>query len=78
MVEISDERSVSVLDILAWDERYVEYLGDKELLSVWKAYMDNLIVLDINVEDIQRSIKSYKEMSSKRKEQLDVLSVQTE
>ena len=78
MVEVETGVYYPIMDFISWNDAYAKAYCDPQTYEVWKAYMSQLIILDINVDDIKRSIKAYTAGSEKRKEQLNVLSLQKE
>lgn len=74
LVEISDTRTISVMELIAYTREDIVKLNDLELLNVWEAYMEEVDIEDLNVSDIMACVKQYKMMGEERKNR--VLSLQ--
>lgn len=74
LVEIDDDRYISVADLLSYDKSDVEKLDDQALLNVYNNYMSSIDIEDVNIIDIMLSLKQHSEHMKKKKEQLNVLS----
>lgn len=69
VVYISEEDFIPVLEILSYSKEEVEKSKDIEFKEVWKTYMDNVEITDLNLENLMTISKEYIE-SRKRKEAL--------
>lgn len=74
LVEISDTRTISVMELIAYTREDIVKLNDLELLNVWEAYMEEVDIEDLNISDIMACVKQYKMMGEERKNR--VLSLQ--
>lgn len=75
LVEIEDNRFISVVDLISYSRDDVEKMGDAALLLVWENYMSMIDLRDMNITDILECVKAHKSVVDRRKEQLDVLLV---
>lgn len=76
LVEVDETTYISVAELISYSEEDIKKMEDEALKNVWYAYMDNVDIMDLNFVDLQECVRSYLSQSEKRKEQLDVLSVQ--
>lgn len=75
LVEVEEDRFISVVDLISYTRKDVEQMNDPALLTVWENYMDQIDVQDINVADIFECVKAHDFVNKKREEQLGVLSL---
>ena len=75
LVEVDDNRYVSVMDLIAMSEDEVRESKDEALIIAYTNYMGLVDIEDMNISDIMECVRQYKGLASKRKGQLDVLSV---
>ena len=74
LVEINDDRSISVVELISMTKEDVHRSDDLELISVWEAYMEEVDVEDVNISDIMACVKQYKMFGEERRNR--VLSLQ--
>lgn len=75
LVEVDDDRYISVMELIGMEENEVVATKDDPLIKVWKAYMSQIDIEDINISDIMDCVRKHNASMALRKEQLDVLSV---
>lgn len=75
LVEIDDDRSISVVDLISMTKEDVENEKDPALMNVWENYMSQIDLQDLNVIDIMEAVKQHRIILKQRKEKLDVLSL---
>lgn len=75
LVEIDDERFISVVDLISYSREDVIAMHDPDLLSVWDNYMNQIDVHDMNFTDILDCVRAHNRVVKKREEQLGVLSI---
>ena len=75
LVEVEDDRYISVFDLLSYERDELETSRDTALLNVYDIYMEQIDLQDVNLMDIMESAKSHKAKLDKDKEKLDVLRV---
>lgn len=75
LVEVDDERFISVLELIGMTRDEVVSTGDSALLTVWDAYMSQIDLQDLNITDVMECVRQYQSIEKKREEQLGVLSI---
>lgn len=75
LVEVEDDRYISVFDLLSYERDELETSKDTALLNVYDIYMEQIDLKDVNIMDIMASAKRHKEKLDRDKEKLDVLRV---
>lgn len=75
LVEIDDERFISVVDLISYSREDVIAMHDPDLLSVWDNYMNQIDIHDMNFTDILDCVRAHNRVVKKREEQLGVLSI---
>ena len=75
LVEIDDERTIAVVDLISYTREDVVQLNDEALLNVWDNYMCQIDLQDLNIADILESVRTRNAIKKKREEQLGVLSL---
>lgn len=75
LVEIEDNRYISVMDIIGYTREEIEHSGDIPLLIAYDAYMSQINLEDINIVDIMECVKAHNDIVKRRESQLGVLSV---
>ena len=73
LVEVEENRYISVMDLISMTEDEVRKTEDQALITVWIAYMEQIDLEDMNLLDIMESVRRYGEVIKKREEQLGVL-----
>lgn len=76
LVEIDDNRFVSVDELIGYSREELLTAQDPALLEAYDAYMAQIDLTDLNILDILECARTYKAVRDKKKEQYDVLSVQ--
>lgn len=75
LIEVEDNRFISVVDLISYSREDVERTGDTALYQVWVNYMSQIDLRDMNITDILECVRTHTSVVNRRKEQLDVLSV---
>lgn len=75
LVEVDDDRFVSVVDLISYSREDLLALNDAALMQVWENYMGQIDLRDMNITDIMDCVRTHRTVVSKRKEQLDVLCI---
>lgn len=75
LVEVDDDRFISVVDLMSHSREDIIALNDAALLVVWENYMSQIDIHDMNITDILECVKAHQSVVTRRKEQLDVLSI---
>lgn len=75
LVEIEDNRFISVVDLISLSAEDVAALNDPPLLTVWENYMSQIDMQDMNITDILECVKTHNAVTAKREAQLGVLSL---
>ncbi len=75
LVEVDDERWISVIELIGMTREDILATGDTALLTVYDAYMSQIDLEDLNIADIMDCVRRYQSIERKSKEQLDVLLV---
>jgi hypothetical protein len=75
LVEVDDERYISVMDLIGMSKDEVDKTGDTALQNVWEVYMSQIDLQDINIIDIMECVKQHQNIVRVREEQLGVLSL---
>lgn len=75
LVEIDDERYISVMELIGMTKDEVAKSEDTALQNVWEAYMSQIDLQDLNIIDIMECVKQHQSIVNKREEQLGVLSL---
>lgn len=75
LVEIEDNRYISVMDIIGYTREEIEHSGDIPLLIAYDTYMSQINLEDINIVDIMECVKAHNDIVKRRESQLGVLSV---
>ena len=75
LVEVEENRYISVMDLISMSEEEVNRTGDQPLITVWRAYMEQIDLEDMNLLDIMESVRRYGDVVKKREEQFGVLSL---
>lgn len=60
LVEIDDERVISVSDLISLTSEEVAASGDLALQTCYNAYMDNVDIQDMKIADIMNGLRTYK------------------
>lgn len=76
LVEIDDERTISVMDLIGMSEDEVTKTNDEALIGVWKVYMSQIDLEDMNIADIMDCVKRHNAVVKNREDKLGVLSIQ--
>lgn len=69
VVEVSDEEVIPVLDVLSWEESDLEGCS-QEYKDIYHAYMDNVVLESLDVQEIINLSKSYKQSKEKKLKRL--------
>ena len=69
VVEISDDEVIPVLDLLSYDERDVVKCS-QEFKDAYYAYMDNIVLESVDVQDIIHMSRNYKKLHDAKMERL--------
>lgn len=75
LVEVEDNRYISVMDLISMTADEVNRTGDQALISVWGAYMEQIDLEDLNLLDIMESVKKYGDVVKNREAKFGVLSL---
>lgn len=75
LVEVDDDRFISVVDLISYSREDVLAMNDAPLLAVWDNYMDQIDIHDMNITDILECVRAHNSVVEKRGEQLGVLSL---
>lgn len=75
LVEVEDNRFVSVMELIGYTREEVVGLKDIALLTAYDAYMSQIDIQDLNIIDILSSVRDYQKVLKNREEQLGVLSL---
>lgn len=75
LVEVDDNRYVSVDELIGYTRDELVSSQDQALLEAFDAYMSQIDLTDLNIIDILECVRTHKEINDKRKAQLNVLSV---
>lgn len=75
LVEVEENRYVSVNDLIGYTRQELIDANDTPLLEVYDAYMSQIDMTDLNIADIFECVRLHKNVADQRKEQLNVLSV---
>ena len=75
LVEVEDNRYISVMDLIGLTKEEVTTSGDIALQNVWDAYMSQIDLQDMNIVDIMDCVKQYQSIVKGREEKLGVLSI---
>lgn len=75
LVEVEDNRYISVMELIGMDEKDVKATEDTALINVWQAYMSQIDLQDMNIIDILDCVRQYNGVVKNREEQLSVLSI---
>lgn len=70
VVEISDGEYISVFDLISMEASEAATMPI-EFQEVYNAYMDNIELTDVSVDDILNLSRKYKKMQMERKERLN-------
>lgn len=76
LVEVDENRFISVSDLIGFSRSEVVASKDVALLEVYDAYMSQIDLTDLNIIDILECVHTHKNIVNERKAKLDVLSVQ--
>lgn len=76
LVEIDENRFISVSDLIGYNREEVVATKDVALLEVYDAYMSQIDLTDLNIIDILECVHTHKNIVNERQAKLDVLSVQ--
>lgn len=75
LVEVDDERYVSVMELIGLTKDDLAKLNDAALQSVWEVYMSQIDLQDLNIIDIMECVRQHQSIVKVREEQLGVLSL---
>lgn len=75
LVEVDDDRFVSVVDLISYTREDVIAMNDPALLIVWENYMEQIDIHDMNITDILQCVRAHNSVVKKREEQIGVLSL---
>lgn len=76
LVEVEEDRYVSVIDLISMSREDIVARDDLALLNVWDNYMSMIDIHDVNIADIFECVRAHDLVKGKREEQLSVLSLQ--
>lgn len=68
IIYVNDEEYVSVVDILSYTKGDIDKMSDCDFKSAWLAYMENVHVEDISIEELMRVSKEYVKNQRQRRE----------
>lgn len=75
LVEVEENRFISVVDLLSYSREDVDKLNDPALMNVWENYMASIDICDMNIVDILECTRTHQKSVERRAEQLGVLSI---
>ena len=70
VVYVSEDSYVTVMDILSYYPEEVAKMEDVDFKEAYFAYMDNIDISDVNIENIMAASKEYKSQKEKKEELL--------
>lgn len=73
LVEVEQNRYISVMDLISMSLDEVKHTQDEALILCYEAYMSQVDITDLNISDLMECVKTYKSIVDKREEQLGVL-----
>ena len=59
VVYLSDDEVIPVFELLSYTAEDIKKLNNAELSSVYNAYMDNIDVTDMTIEEIMSAVQDY-------------------
>lgn len=75
LVEIEDNRYISVMDLIGMTKEEVDATQDLALQTVYSIYMSKIDMKDMNIIDILECVKQYQSVKTEREAKLGVLSL---
>ncbi len=75
LVEIDDDRFISVVDLISYTREDVVAMNDPALLNVWENYMSQIDIHDMNITDILACVRAHNSVVKRREEQIGLLSI---
>ena len=66
VVMLSDDEYISIVDLLGYTEEEVDKCNSIELKDVWHAYMENIVLEDMDIKSIMSSCRKLAENKEKR------------
>ena len=69
VVEISDDEVIPVVDLLSLEEQDLKGCSP-EFVDTYRAYMDNVVLEDVNVQEIMGISRNYKKNKEKKLERI--------
>lgn len=76
LVEIDNDRYISVMELIGYTQEEIDKSDDAALAIAYEAYMSQVNFEDLNILDIMESVRMHANTVRRRKEKLDVLSIQ--
>ena len=76
LVEVDNDRYISVMELIGYTQDEIDKSGDAALAIAYEAYMSQVDFEDLNILDIMESVRMHANTVRRRKEKLDVLSIQ--
>lgn len=76
LVEVDENRFISVKDLIDLTREEVLASKDVALLEVYDAYMSQIDMTDLNIVDILECVHTHRDVMKEQQEKLNVLSVQ--
>jgi len=76
LVEIDNDRYISVMELIGYTQEEIDKSDDAALAIAYEAYMSQVDFEDLNILDIMESVRMHANTVRRRKEKLDVLSIQ--
>jgi len=76
LVEIDNDRYISVMELIGYTQDEIDKSDDAALAIAYEAYMSQVDFEDLNILDIMESVRMHANTVRRRKEKLDVLSIQ--
>ena len=76
LVEIDNDRYISVMELIGYTQEEIDKSDDAALATAYEAYMSQVDFEDLNILDIMESVRMHANTVRRRKEKLDVLSIQ--
>lgn len=76
LVEVDNDRYISVMELIGYTQDEIDKSHDAALAIAYEAYMSQINFEDLNILDIMESVRMHANTVRRRKEKLDVLSIQ--
>lgn len=76
LVEVDNDRYISVMELIGYTQDEIDKSDDAALAIAYEAYMSQINFEDLNILDIMESVRMHANTVRRRKEKLDVLSIQ--